>query len=488
MSFLSRFGVWYMALGLAFVAPSFAGAYLSNGRWNSTATNLVTNPTGRPVTLTWSIVPDGTQISHLSKPSNLISVFDGLFPGSVGVPLVEKPWFALVQQSFNRWNEVSGVTFVYEPSDDGTVHGAFLGSLGIRGDVRLAGASVDGAGSTLAEAGFIPNADITIDTADAAHFSAPGGFAPYINLRSTMMHEIGHTLGLGHSSSNNAAFLMEAALQTLFDGPQIDDIRGAHHLYGDFREKSNNGTGNDTFATATPLGTISSGRSVLVGQHGGTGTGVLAGETDFLSISNSNDVDVFSFSIEYPSLVSLVLTPVGATYHERGTIDASALSNLSLDLYSNVGGAPKLLESVNLHGIGQSESLLDFNLHVSGTYYARVSGNADAVQLYQLLVEVNEQFIPGDFNADGLVDAADFTRWRDHLGDGDESAILNRGDGLNGVDEADLPVWRAHFGQSLDIGTGAVQSVPEPSQMASFIFLFASLAAFERKVNILPRE
>jgi hypothetical protein len=226
MALFSRFGVALFAVGLCLLAPATAPAFLNNGRWTATATDGATDPLGRPVTLTWSIVPDGTTISHLGRPSNLISVFDGLFPGSIGVPLEEKPWFALVEQSFNRWNEVSGVTYVYEPADDGANHGTSVGQLGIRGDIRLGGANIDNAGGTLAEAGFIPNSDITIDTTDTVHFGAPNGFAPYINLRSTTMHEIGHTLGLGHSSSNNANFLMEGSLQVLFDGPQITADKG----------------------------------------------------------------------------------------------------------------------------------------------------------------------------------------------------------------------------------------------------------------------
>lgn len=493
MAFPSRFGVRWLAAGLCFLAPASALAYLNNGRWNSTATDFVTNPNGRPITLTWSIVPDGTNISHLGKPSNLISVFDSIFPGSTGLPLAQKPWFALIQQSFNRWNEVSGVTYVYEPTDDGVAHGTAAGLLGARGDIRLGGASIDGTGgtnNTLATASLIPNADITIDTADTAYFGALGGFAPYINLRTTLMHEIGHTLGLGHSSSNNATFLMEGVLpaQIAFDGPQIDDIRGAHYLYGDAYEKANAGAGNNTFAHATSLGTIGAAQSVLLGQAGGPDTVVLASETDFLSISSASDVDIFSFSISHPSVVDLVLTPLGATYHERGTINTSAVSDLKLELYVASETTPQLLQSVNLNGVGQAESLLDLSLAVAGTYYARISGSANAVQLYQLLVDVNQYFIPGDFNNDGVVDAADFTRWRDHLGDASESAISNRGDGLNGVDLDDFEIWKSHFGDTLEVGGAAAQSVPEPAAIASLFSLLVAAIGYCRKVNILPRD
>jgi hypothetical protein len=493
MAILRRCGITCVAIGLFLLAPAIASAYINNGRWTSTATNAVTQPLGRPATLTWSIVPDGTNISHLAKPSNLISVFDGLFPGSVGLPLAQKPWFALIQQSFNRWNEVSGVTYVYEPADDGVAHGTAVGSLGVRGDIRLGGALIDGTGSsnnTLATASMIPIADITIDTADTAYFGAAGGFAPYINLRTTLMHEIGHTLGLGHSSSNSATFLMEGVLpaQILFDGPQIDDIRGAHLIYGDVYEKAFSGAGNDTFAHATSLGTFVAGQSALIGEQGGPDTIVLAGETDFASISNANDVDIFSFSIDEPSVVDIVLTPLGPVYHENGTIFTANLSDLKLELYGGIGGTPELIQSANLPGVGLTESLLDVTLSSPGTYYARISGNANAVQLYRLLVDVNEHFLPGDFNDDGSVDAADFTFWRDHLGEATEAAILNRGDGLDGVDEGDFAVWKAHYGETLELGGAGAQNVPEPSAIASVFTALAAAAGFCRKVNILPRD
>lgn len=474
MALQSRLQVWLTAAALALVAPNLALAFLNNGRWTTTAFDGPTDPIGRPITLTWSIVPDGTMLSFVGKPSNLVSFFDGIYVGGSGKPLVEKPWFPIVQSCFNRWGEVSGITYVYEPADDGQTHGTLSGVLGLRGDIRLGGAEI-AVGGSLAEAGFIPFADITIDTIELNYYQNLGGAFPNINLRTTLMHEIGHTLGLGHASSNNANFLMEGFSQTNFDGPQIDDIRGAHFLYGDHYEKTNGGLGNETFANATPLGTIRVGQGMLLGDQGGTGTVVLSTETDFVSIANSSDVDVFSFSIDRPSIVDIVLTPIGATYHERGTVNTSTVSNLSLELYMANGGTPLLLQSANFSDVGLAESLLDFELRSAGTYFARITGSADDVQLYQLMLSVDEQFLLGDFNDDGRVDSADFTLWRDHLGDVDESAILNRGDGLAGIGLGDLSVWKSHFGDALVQGGSSAQNVPEPGALTTVFSLLLGL-------------
>jgi hypothetical protein len=64
----------------------------------------------------------------------------------------------------------------------------------------------------------------------------------------------------------------------------------------------------------------------------------------------------------------------------------------------------------------------------------------------------------GDYNQNGMVDAADYTRWRDTLGQmGLEpySGADGNGDGMIGPE--DYQVWKEHFGQTLpmEIGSGA---------------------------------
>ncbi|QDU54823.1 PEP-CTERM sorting domain-containing protein [Aeoliella mucimassa] len=71
--------------------------------------------------------------------------------------------------------------------------------------------------------------------------------------------------------------------------------------------------------------------------------------------------------------------------------------------------------------------------------------------------------LPGDFNADGSVDLADYTVWRDHLGAADELAIANAGDGLLGVDTNDYLLWKSNFGTTLTAGSLHSVTVPEPS-------------------------
>ncbi|MCO6047130.1 dockerin type I domain-containing protein [Aeoliella sp. ICT_H6.2] len=73
-----------------------------------------------------------------------------------------------------------------------------------------------------------------------------------------------------------------------------------------------------------------------------------------------------------------------------------------------------------------------------------------------------------DFNGDGIVDIADYTVWRNHLGA--TGATLSQGDatGDGVVDAADYSEWKANFG-AMAGSVAAVEgnaSVPEPASLA----------------------
>lgn len=92
--------------------------------------------------------------------------------------------------------------------------------------------------------------------------------------------------------------------------------------------------------------------------------------------------------------------------------------------------------------------------------------------------------LPGDFNGDGVVDAADYTVWRDNLGASDESSLNGNGDGLAGVDQLDYAYWKSHFGNS---GSGSSSltggSVPEPATIVSLALAGAIVFARRRRAR-----
>ena len=69
--------------------------------------------------------------------------------------------------------------------------------------------------------------------------------------------------------------------------------------------------------------------------------------------------------------------------------------------------------------------------------------------------------LTGDYNDDGIVDAADYTVWRDTLGQSGASLAAD-GDNNGVVDQLDYDLWSAAFGQQ-STSNSASAAVPEPS-------------------------
>jgi sulfatase modifying factor 1 len=71
--------------------------------------------------------------------------------------------------------------------------------------------------------------------------------------------------------------------------------------------------------------------------------------------------------------------------------------------------------------------------------------------------------VPGDYNANGVVDAADYVLWRKYSG---QSVTLPNDSTPGTVMPVDYDVWRTHFGQTPGAGSSAEglaqMSVPEP--------------------------
>ena len=82
--------------------------------------------------------------------------------------------------------------------------------------------------------------------------------------------------------------------------------------------------------------------------------------------------------------------------------------------------------------------------------------------------------IGGDFNYDGTVDAADYTRWKDNLGLS-YLALNGNGSGAATVVQADYLLWKTNFGLSAATGSEGAAAVPEP--VALLLALLALAAA-----------
>ncbi len=84
--------------------------------------------------------------------------------------------------------------------------------------------------------------------------------------------------------------------------------------------------------------------------------------------------------------------------------------------------------------------------------------------------------LEGDYNGNGLVDAADYTVWRDAVESGVAELLNDPSPGI--VDESDYWYWREHYGEVVPlpagIGSSLVTTVPEPA--ASWLAVLALVA------------
>ena len=347
-------------------------------RWSQTATDGAGLNQGDPTTLTWGIIADGTLI-NTGATSNLIARMGTIY-GSVAGPVNAQPWFTVFQQVFDNLQANSGIDYVYHAADDGVqMTNANRGILGVRPDIRIGGANIDGNFGTLAYAYFPNFGDIVIDTNDN-FFNDTGGNS--LGFRNVLAHEEGHGVGLRHSCPVDLTKLMEPTVTFAFDGPQHDDLLGINRGYGDRLEP------NDNTLFATDLG-------------------VLNGTTASLSnvtIDDDSDLDLFRFSATGPTTTTVTVNPFGFTYPSGPEIATSTCgannpnfdslnqSDLSLEILDSTGA---IIANANANGLGVGENLANVTLPAAGDYFVRLRGAQNAAQFYTLSVNVAQSATGG---------------------------------------------------------------------------------------------
>jgi hypothetical protein len=99
--------------------------------------------------------------------------------------------------------------------------------------------------------------------------------------------------------------------------------------------------------------------------------------------------------------------------------------------------------------------------------------NASLVRLTPNVVAV-----PGDYNNNGVVDAADYVVYRNNVG---QATLPNRGTGIVGaVGNADYDFWKSRFGSTSGSGT-SVASVPEPGTCLLALVAFVGWIGARRR-------
>ena len=363
--------------------------YQFSNRWTTTATNGGGLVYGEPTVLTWSYLRDahnvsiGSHAGEAASPSVLEASLNAIY-GSFA------PWHAHFVSVFERWSALTGISYVYEPNDDGAAFPSTPGVLGVRGDIRIGGHPIDGDFGILAY-NFFPNGgDMIIDTADSFYHDTSDDSR---RLRNVLAHEHGHGLGLSHTCPINQTKLMEPFLTLDFDGPQFDDMLGVQRGYGDAHEV------NDSADTGSDLGFLAAGSVTMIEQ-----------------LSVNDDSDLFRFNAAKNRMVSVSIAPPSVTPYFEGSqnangtctsgtlFDPASVQDLHLDLLDSDGET--VLATTNLAGMGEPETLTNVRLpNHGGPFFVRIFGDTgDNIQAYELTLTVDAAPVATcDCNAPGAI-------------------------------------------------------------------------------------
>lgn len=241
-------------------AATMAEPYVSNGyKWGGGSFGTSGG------TVTWSYAT-----SNYSNRETFDAQLSSFFPSG---------YDSQIQSAFSSWSNVANISFS-QVSDSSSV------------GIRLGGGNMDGAGGTLAVAWTsysgteISQVDIIFDVSEDWSVSNSADTLIY----SVATHEIGHGLGLGHSSSTSAIMY---AFNGNYTALSSDDIAGAQYHYG---SSSSGGsattgtTGADSLAGTSSTDTIygSDGNDTIIGRSGGDN---LYGNKDSDTVSGGEDAD-----------------------------------------------------------------------------------------------------------------------------------------------------------------------------------------------------
>jgi hypothetical protein len=175
------------------------------------------------------------------------------------------------------------------------------------------------------------------------------------------------------------------------------------------------------------------------------------------------------------------------------SIQATTTNNATSSVYASVdANNPNRMVLVAINRSSQpldaAFEISDDNRFVVAQVYA-LTTTATPVRGADLAVGAGNQFnylmpawsvttlvlttLPGDYNADGAVSAADYVIWRKGFG---SSTALANGDDTPGVGMDDLARWRSRFGQSAsEESIGDIGSTPEPASSVLFVIALFNL-------------
>ena len=264
----------------------------------------------------------------------------------------------------------------------------------------------------------------------------------------------------------------------------------------------NNGGTNPTYDLYYSTG---AGDAVLVaadanwrGSEGGIGPGVDLNAIGFMAAGNAGTaflVDNIYYILGESTANPLNQTPtlVGETLTIGGDFTLQSIATLAIDLAEtaydvvDVTGAAKLdgLLSVTLDP-SYTPNLNDvFTVLTASSLTSNLTLGGPDGALFSLAASTATELIltaisglEGDYNNDGVVDAADYTVWRDNV-DEPPGKLFNDFKGV-AVGQVQYLAWRSSFGMAIPTPATAPQLSPAPEPHSAMLLLMSLSAAWAR--------
>ena len=166
------------------------------------------------------------------------------------------------------------------------------------------------------------------------------------------------------------------------------------------------------------------------------------------------------------TLAGMLLTQ-GADTIGFGLVSGTLASNLLAENNFGTGATPS---SIFPRQVGPYTLVVDGPTQTNNTAVIKGIGIA-----YDVTYDITAApVVAGDYNANGVVDAADYVLWR-------KGALAADGTGDTVVDQADYDFWRERFGNVSGAGAGlSSTSVPEPAALTLFAVGMLAIGASRR--------
>ncbi len=288
--------------------------------------------------------------------------------------------------------------------------------------------------------------------------------------------------------------LWQLSLEIATDAAQLDlvfnDGNGTWDNNGgaDWHFEVTGGTTNEVFVMD---GVLDDGATLVQTDGGISLYWKLAGNKLYLATEDAGEgADVFIYLAQTPGEL------IAANWGKAGQIAAwdAFLADENDNDYEGWFDNEGAVETTTGPNGGMLEGVIDLvdefgslpeEIRVAVAHYASVEGGILLGLLSEITangsIEANEYLtltlsssLIGDYNGDGMVDAADYTVWRDSFDSTTNLAADGDNDGR--VDFDDYTLWRDNYGQTIasSASTETVNTVPEPRSLLMVGLAFAT--------------